>query len=120
MSTTDQEREALSNLVDSYALAFHAAIARPEAHDKMKAKAEGILEQILSRATPPAPQSTEAEPAGGDKEDAERLIIPTLTRAIQSIRGSTYNLTKDECIFVLENLRDDAARAAQQATGDKS
>ena len=62
-------------------------------------------------------RAAQAEPAGGDKEDAERLIIPTLTRAIQSIRGSTYNLTKDECIFVLENLRDDAARAAQQATG---
>jgi len=66
--------------------------------------------------------AAQAEPAGGDKEDAERLIIPTLTRAIQSIRGSTYNLTKDECIFVLENLRDDAARAAraaQQATGER-
>ena len=56
--------------------------------------------------------AAQPEPAAQDKEDAERLSVSTLTRAIQSIKGSTYNLTKDECIFVLENLRDDAARAA--------
>jgi hypothetical protein len=52
----ERDRAVLSEMIDSYALAFHAAIVRPESHDKMKAKAESIMNAILARSSlPPAP-----------------------------------------------------------------
>lgn len=52
------EREALRDMIESYGFAFHTAVSIPSMHDKMREKAEGILESILDRAalSHPSPQ----------------------------------------------------------------
>ena len=94
-------------------------IALGDAQNPQAQAAEELIALGFWRDIPEARAALAAqpEPAAQDKEDAERLSVSTITRAIQSIKGSTYNLTKDECIFVLENLRDDAARAATKPQG---
>ena len=53
-----REREALRDMIESYGFAFHTAVSIPSMHDKMREKAEGILESILDRAalSHPSPQ----------------------------------------------------------------
>ncbi|MDR7092288.1 hypothetical protein [Hydrogenophaga laconesensis] len=76
------EREALRELVTSYGFAFHAAIARPDAHDTMRAKADHILETILQRY---AALSTQPQQATADLRNWGALVFPAMDQAAKTL-----------------------------------
>ena len=86
------EREALRELVTSYGFAFHAAIARPDAHDTMRAKADHILETILQRY---AALSAQPQQAGWQMVPIEPST--EMLAAIETPREFKFEVASHDC-----------------------